>query len=339
MNMRARHWTLQEDGRIRCDLCPRLCRLKPGQRGACYVRRNAGGTLELTSYGRTSGFCVDPIEKKPLYHFLPGTAILSFGTIGCNLACRHCQNWHLSACGNDDRLAVGGAPDEIAEAARRYGCRSVAFTYNDPIPSLEFVVDVAAECRMRGIATVAVTNGYISPAACAEFFGAMDAANVDLKAFTESFYRRNCAAHLEPVLETLRHVARTATWLEVTNLIIPGENDDEGEIGRMTEWIAGSLGPEVPVHFSAFHPAWRMQDRPRTPPATLASARRIARSNGLKHVYTGNVYDPEGGETRCAVCSTTLIRRLGFESRMVNLSEQGACRRCGAKLAGVFIYA
>ncbi|NLH98551.1 MAG: AmmeMemoRadiSam system radical SAM enzyme [Chthonomonadales bacterium] len=333
--MRARYWTRQDDNRIRCELCPRLCRLKPGQRGACYVRRHDGEGLELASYGRTSGFAVDPIEKKPLYHFLPGTSILSFGTIGCHLACRHCQNWHLSACQDEDRLTAEGTPDEIAAAARRYGCSSVAFTYNDPIPSLEFVVDVAAACRRRRIATVAVTNGYISPAACGEFFGAMDAANIDLKAFTEAFYRRNCAAHLQPVLDTLRYVARTQTWLEVTNLIIPGENDDADEISRMTEWIAAELGEEMPVHFSAFHPAWRMQDRPPTPRSSLASARAIALRNGLRHVYTGNVYDPEGGETRCSVCGSALIRRVGFEARMVNL-RGGSCARCGAKLAGVF---
>lgn len=317
--------------------------MKPGQRGACFVRRNDGGALTLTSYGRASGVCVDPIEKKPLYHFLPGTTILSFGSIGCHLACRHCQNWHLSASAQEAQLTVSASPEEIAEAALRAGCAGVAFTYNDPIPSLEFVVDVAARCRERGIASAAVTNGYIAPEARDEFFGAMDAANVDLKAFTDGFYRRNCAGRLQPVLDTLLRLAERrrsdpdrATWFEVTTLIIPGANDDGGEIDAMTRWIAESLGPDVPLHLSAFRPAYRMQDRPPTPRSTLTTARAVALRNGLRYVYTGNVHDPGGSATYCSGCGTALIRRVGYSTDLAAITDRGDCRQCGTRLPGVF---
>ncbi len=338
--MRARYWHTTGDGRVQCDLCPRHCRLKDGARGACVVRSNDGGALVLTAYGRASGFCVDPIEKKPLNHYFPGSAVLSFGTVGCHLACRHCQNWHLSATRDDARLAERATPEQIADAAVRTGSSSVAFTYNDPIPSLEFVVDVAHACRERGIGTVAVTNGYMEADPCLEFFSAMDAANVDLKGFTEDFYRRVCSAGLKPVLETLRRVAELraqgGTWLEITNLLIPGENDSEADLRAMTAWIVENLGPDVPLHFSAFHPAWRMADHPPTPRSTLTMARKMALEAGLRYVYTGNVYDPEGGITQCAGCGSVLIRRVGFESRMVALGPDGRCNRCAAPLPGVF---
>ncbi len=338
--MRARYWHALDDGRVQCDLCPRHCRLKHGVRGACFVRRNDHGVLVLTSYGRTSGFCIDPIEKKPLYHYFPGSSVFSFGTVGCHLACRHCQNWHLSAATDDALLARAATPEQIAEAAVRSGCASVAITYNDPIPSLEFAVDVAAACRERGIGTVAVTNGYVDSEPGQEFFSAMDAANVDLKGFTESFYRRICSAHLEPVLETLRLIgslrAAGGPWLEITNLIIPGENDSDEEIHAMTSWIVQSLGPEVPLHFSAFRPAWRMLDHMPTPRATLARARDIAIANGLRYVYTGNVYDPEGGVTRCAECGAVLMSRVGFETRIGALGPGGVCSRCARPVPGVF---
>ena len=337
---RARYWHILDDGRIQCDLCPRHCRLKDGFRGACVVRRNLDGVLVLTAYGRTSGFCIDPIEKKPLYHYYPGSSVLSFGTVGCHLACRHCQNWHLSAAQSDELLTRSGTPEQIAEAAVRSGCASVAFTYNDPIPSFEFVLDVAHACRERGIGTVAVTNGYVEPDPGLEFFANMDAANIDLKGFNESFYRRVCSAHLDPVLDTLRRVgalrAAGRTWLEITTLLIPGENDEEADISAMTAWIVENLGPDVPLHFSAFHPAWRMGDHAPTPRSTLAMARSIAIKNGLRYVYTGNVYDPEGGATRCAGCGAVLIRRTGFDSRIEALDPRGVCTRCARPLPGVF---
>jgi len=311
--------------------------MKAGQRGACFVRRNEGGRLVLTSYGRASGLCVDPIEKKPLNHFLPGSDVLSFGSVGCHLACRFCQNWHLSTATDESAMTTEVSPEKIVRAAIQTGCASVAFTYNDPIPSLEFVVDVAAACRERGIRTVAVTNGYITDEARSEFFDAMDAANVDLKSFSDDFYRRNCAARLQPVLDTLKYIAATGrTWLEVTTLIIPGENDSAEELQRLSEWVAQELGTSVPVHFSAFHPAYRMMDVPPTPPATLVRARRLAVQAGIKYVYTGNIYDPEGASTYCPACGSVLIRRDGFASRIVGMTPTGHCRRCEEPIAGVW---
>lgn len=292
----GRFWRELEDGRLQCDVCPRECRLRDGQRGLCFVRKNEGRRIVLTTYGRSSGYCVDPIEKKPLNHFLPGTSVLSFGTAGCNLTCRFCQNWDISKSREMDRLMDRADPETIAEAADRLGCRSVAFTYNDPVIFHEYAVDVADACRERGVHPVAVTAGYQKPEARAEFYRSMDAANVDLKGFSESFYRDLCTGSLEPVLDTLRYLKHeTGVWLEITNLLIPGANDSDAEIEAMTAWVVEALGPDVPMHFTAFHPDFRMRDRPPTPPATLARARQIALKNGVRHAYTGNV-SRSGGE-------------------------------------------
>ncbi len=332
----TRYWHALRDGRVQCDLCPRACRLAEGQRGLCFVRGNAGGQVVLTTWGRASGFCVDPIEKKPLNHVLPGTAVLSFGTAGCNLTCRFCQNWHLSKARTEDRSNERALPETIAAAAERLGCHSVAFTYNEPVIFLEYVRDVAAVCRERGIRTVAVTAGYIEPEPRADFFHAIDAANVDLKSFRDDFYRRMSSARLAPVLDTLRYLQReTGVWLEITNLVIPGENDTDAELDEMTGWIVAELGPDVPVHFSAFHPDYRLQDRPPTPPAMLRRARAIARRNGVRHAYTGNVRDPEGATTYCHACGTPLIERDGYQILAWRL-DHGACPNCRAPLAGVF---
>jgi pyruvate formate lyase activating enzyme len=333
----ARHWHKLEDGRIQCDVCPRFCKLHEGQRGLCFVRARAGDALVLTTYGRSSGFCVDPIEKKPLNHFLPGTPILSFGTAGCNLTCKFCQNWDISKAREVDRLNDRASPEAIATAAQRLGCRAVAFTYNDPVIFLEYAVDVARVCRAAGLKTVAVTAGYVAPEARREFFAAMDAANVDLKGFTDRFYHNLCGAHLEPVLDTLAYLKReTAVWFEITTLLIPGENDAPEEIDAMSRWIVATLGPDVPLHFTAFHPDWKMRDRPPTPPATLARARAIARGNGVRHVYTGNVHDPAGGSTWCAACGALLIGRDWYELSAWNLDAAGRCRACGTGLPGLF---
>jgi pyruvate formate lyase activating enzyme len=331
------HWHRLEDGRVQCDICPRECRLGEGQRGFCFVRACHEGAVVLTTYGRSSGFCVDPIEKKPLNHFLPGTAVLSFGTAGCNLGCRFCQNWDISKSRETDTLADAAGPDEIADAAVRLGCRSVAFTYNDPVVFHEYAIDVAQACHARGIKTVAVTAGYHSAAARAEFYAHMDAANVDLKAFTEDFYHRVCAGSLGPVLETLAYLRReTQVWFEITTLLIPGENDSEEEVHDMAAWIAKKLGPDVPLHFTAFHPDWKMFDRAPTPPAILTRARRIAHEHGLRHVYTGNVHDPAGGTTLCHACGAVLIARDWYEMKTWHLTDDGCCRACGARCAGVF---
>lgn len=333
----GRHWTRLPDGRIQCDVCPRRCKLSEGQRGLCFVRARAGDQIVLTTYGRSSGYCVDPIEKKPLNHFLPGTAVLSFGTAGCNLTCKFCQNWDISKSREMDRLMDQAPPAAIAQAAEELGCRSVAFTYNDPVIFLEYAVDTAKECRARGIKTVAVTAGYITDEARPDFFSHIDAANVDLKGFTERFYEKLCSAELQPVLDTLRYLKHeTDVWLEITTLLIPGENDSDEELQAMTKWIFDELGPDVPLHFSAFHPDYKMQDKERTPAATLRRARDIAMRAGLHYVYTGNVHDEEGQSTYCPSCGTRVIGRDWYRLTEWNLDPKGCCGSCGARIAGVF---
>ncbi|HEX4495343.1 MAG TPA: AmmeMemoRadiSam system radical SAM enzyme, partial [Thermoanaerobaculia bacterium] len=326
-----------DNGRVQCDLCPRFCKLLEGQRGLCFVRARENDQIVLTTWGRSSGFCVDPIEKKPLNHFLPGTPVLSFGTAGCNLACKFCQNWDISKSREFDTLADQATPEVIAQAARRLGCASVAFTYNDPVIFLEYAVDVAVACHAEGLKTVAVTAGEICPEPRAEFFRHMDAANVDLKGFTEDFYRKICGGELGPVLDTLKYLKHeTDVWFEITTLLIPGENDSDAELDRMTRWVAAELGPDVPIHFTAFHPDYKMLDLPPTPPATLKRARRIALGNGLRYAYTGNVHDEEGGSTYCHGCSERLIGRDWFVLSEWNLTPDGACATCGTPCAGRF---
>jgi pyruvate formate lyase activating enzyme len=333
----ARYWHRLDDGRLQCDLCPRLCRLHEGQRGLCFVRARRGDRLVLTTYGRSSGFCVDPIEKKPLNHFLPGTPVLSFGTAGCNLTCKFCQNWDISKSREFDRLQATAGPETIATAAERLGCRSVAFTYNDPVIFLEYAVDVAEACHARGVRTVAVTAGYICPEPRIEFYRHMDAANVDLKGFTERFYKQLCTAQLEPVKQTAVYIKHeTDCWLELTTLLIPGENDSPAEIEALTQWVVDELGPDVPLHFSAFHPDWKMLDTPPTPPATLSMAREIAIRNGVRYAYTGNVHDKPGESTYCQGCGSILIGRDWYELSDWNLTDDGHCLRCGTRCAGVF---
>ena len=333
----GRYWHALEDGRLQCDVCPRFCKLKDGQRGLCFVRANSGGRIVLTTYGRSSGFCVDPIEKKPLNHFLPGTPVLSFGTAGCNLTCKFCQNWDISKSREIDTLADAAAPETLAEAALRLGCRSVAYTYNDPTIFLEYAVDVAEACHTVGVKSVAVTAGYIAPEAREEFYAHMDAANVDLKAFTEDFYFKLCSGELARVLDTLIYLRNeTDVWFEVTTLLIPGENDSPEEIDNMTRWFVDNLGTGVPLHFSAFHPDYRMRDKPRTPHGTLSRARDIALRNGLDDVYLGNVHDEAGSSTYCPSCSVKVIGRDWYELTHWHLDDRGHCRSCGTVVSGVY---
>jgi len=333
----ARYWHRLEDGRIQCDVCHRFCKLREGQRGLCFVRGRLDDALVLTTYGRSSGFCVDPIEKKPLNHFLPGTPVLSFGTAGCNLACKFCQNWDISKSREVDTLADEASPETVARAAAKLGCRSVAFTYNDPVIFLEYAVDVARACHDAGILTVAVTAGEICEEPRAEFYRHMDAANVDLKAFSERFYRDICNAQLQPVLDTLVYLKQeTDVWFEITNLIIPDENDSPAEIDALTRWVMDNLGPDVPLHFSAFHPDWKMKNRRPTPPATLTRARRIALDNGLHHVYTGNVHDKEGDATYCSGCGEVVVGRDWYELTAWKLGPDGCCGSCGTPCPGRF---
>jgi len=333
----GRWWHALADGRLQCDLCPRDCRLHEGQRGACFVRQARDGAMILTTYGRSSGFCLDPVEKKPLNHFHPGTPILSFGTAGCNLACKFCQNWDISKSRDMDRLMDAANPAAIAAAARRLEAPAVAFTYNDPVIFAEYAMDTALACREAGIRSVAVTAGYIHAEPRREFFALMDAANVDLKAFTEDFYFKLCGGHLQPVLDTLAHIHHlTDCWLEITTLLIPGHNDSDREIAQLAGWIERELGPEVPLHFSAYHPDWKFLEAPETPPATLSRARRIARDAGLHFVYTGNVHDTAGGTTDCPRCHAPLIVRDWYTLKQYRLTASGACPDCGHQLAGRF---
>jgi pyruvate formate lyase activating enzyme len=333
----TRDWTTLPDGRVRCDVCPRACQLRDGQRGLCFVREAQGGAVVLTTWGRSSGFCVDPIEKKPLSHFLPGTPVLSFGTAGCNLACAFCQNHDISKSREMDTLADRARPETIAAAAQQLGCRAVAFTYNDPVIFYEYAMDVAEACHAVGVATVAVTAGYMSPGPRERFFGHVDAANVDLKAFTEDFYFKLTAAHLAPVLETLEYLKHeTKTWLEITTLLIPGENDGPAEIERLSQWVVERLGPDVPLHFTAFHPDHRMLDKPPTPPETLFAARRIAMQTGVRYAYVGNVHDTARQSTYCHHCGERVIERDWHTLGRWGLDAHGRCAACGTPVAGVF---
>ena len=333
----TRYWHRLEDGRIQCDLCPRFCKLKTGQRGLCFVRANTADQILLTTYGRSSGYCVDPIEKKPLNHFLPGTPTLSFGTAGCNLTCKFCQNWDISKSREMDTLADHADPETIALAAHSLGCRSVAYTYNDPVIFHEYALDVAQACHERGIRSVAVTAGYVCPEPRVEFYRHMDAANVDLKGFSEKFYHKLTGGHLEPVLDTLKYLHHeTDVWLELTTLLIPGQNDSDEELQKMTGWVVEHLGPEVPMHFSAFFPHFKMMDTPSTPAGTLHRARRIALENGVRYAFTGNIDDAEGGSTWCHRCGERLIGRRGYDLTQWSLTPSATCQTCGTPCAGVF---
>jgi pyruvate formate lyase activating enzyme len=332
----TRHWHRLADGRVQCDVCPRACKLREGQRGLCFVRGRVADQVVLASYGRSSGFCVDPIEKKPLNHFLPGTSVLSFGTAGCNLGCRFCQNWDISKSREIDTLSQAASPEALAAEAQRLGCRSVAFTYNDPVIFMEYAMDVADACRERGIKAVAVSAGYMNAAPREEFYRHIDAANIDLKAFSDTFYQKVTFATLPVVLDTLEFLAHSQVWFEITTLLIPGHNDSDAEIAAECEWLVAHLGPDVPLHFTAFHPDFKMRDVPPTPPATLTRARRIALDLGLRYVYTGNVHDRDGQTTTCPGCGAAVIVRDWYVIEAYALDADGRCRRCRTRVPGRF---
>ncbi|MDE2234094.1 MAG: AmmeMemoRadiSam system radical SAM enzyme [Gammaproteobacteria bacterium] len=333
----TRYWHALGDGRVQCDVCPRYCKLHEGQRGLCFVRGCEDGRIKLFSYGRSSGFCVDPVEKKPLNHFLPGTSVLSFGTAGCNLACKFCQNWDMSKSREMDKLMDAATPETLAHAAKALGCASMAYTYNDPVIFMEYAMDAADAGHAIGISSVAVTAGYMCAEPRMDFYRHMDAVNVDLKAFTENFYWKTCGGHLQAVLDTLMYLKHeTQVWLEITSLLIPGENDSQQEIESLVQWVAGKLGPDVPLHFTAFHPDWKMQNTPATPAHTLLRARELGIQNGLRYCYTGNVHDAIGGSTYCHHCGALLIERNWYELGQWRLDTDGHCLQCGALLPGVF---
>jgi pyruvate formate lyase activating enzyme len=333
----TRYWHKLSDDRVQCDLCPRFCKIKEGKQGFCFVRENHQGAIVLNTYGLSSGFCIDPIEKKPLNHFLPGTPTFSFGTAGCNLACKFCQNWDISKSREMHTLADQASPETIAATAERLGCRSVAYTYNDPVIFHEYAIDVAQACHDRGVRSVAVTAGYVCAEPRAEFYRHMDAANVDLKAFSEDFYHKLTGGHLAPVLETLVYLKQeTDVWFELTTLLIPGENDSDGELHKMCQWVVDNLGPDVPMHFTAFHPDWKMRDHPPTPHQTLRRARRIALEHGVRYAYVGNVHDRKESSTWCHQCGGLLIQRDWYELGAWHITAEGKCAFCGTPVAGRF---
>src|SRR5216117_2942914 len=331
----TRYWHALPDERIQCDVCPRACKLHAGQQGLCFVRARRNHQIVLTSYGRSSGFCIDPIEKKPLNHYLPGTPILSFGTAGCNLACKNCQNWDISKSREIDTLADAASPEKLARVAKALGCSSIAFTYNDPVVFHEYAIDTAQACHELGLKAVAVTAGYQCAEARRQMYRWMDAANVDLKAFTEQFYHKTCAGHLQDVLDTLVYLKQeTDVWFEITTLLIPGKNDSDAELEAESKWIMRELGPDVPLHFTAFHPDYKMMDIAHTPASTLSRARKIALAEGLHYVYTGNVHDREGGTTFCPGCAKPVIVRDWYEIRDYSLTPDGRCQHCATRLPG-----
>ncbi|MBN2690197.1 MAG: AmmeMemoRadiSam system radical SAM enzyme [Gammaproteobacteria bacterium] len=336
MSHTAKFWHKLDDGRIECEVCPRHCKLSDGQRGFCFVRQCQSDKIVLTTYGLSSGLAIDPVEKKPLYHFYPGSKVFSLGTAGCNLSCKFCQNWHISAARDINILSQKASPREIAEYAKNHNCESVAFTYNEPTIFLEYAIDTAKECHKLGIKTIAVTNGYIEKEACAEFYKYIDAANVDLKAFNDATYAKLMGGHLQVVLDTLLYLKHeTDVWLEITTLLIPGENDSDAELQAECNWIVENLGVDVPLHFSAFFPAWKMLDKEPTSLKTLQRARNIAKQSGIRHVFLGNIYDPASSHTYCHNCGKIIIERHNYQILSYHLTGD-KCEFCGTKCAGIF---
>jgi pyruvate formate lyase activating enzyme len=332
----AKHWQQIDEETIKCQICPRNCLIKLNKHGYCFVRKNENHQSVLSVYGLSSGFSIDPIEKKPLYHFYPNSNIFSFGTIGCNLNCNFCQNWHISRAQNLQICHIKATPQNIVQAALNKNCHSVAFTYNEPIIFYEYVMDTARECQKNGLKTVTVTNGYINKKMRPKFFKHIDAANIDLKSISEDFYQHYCQAQLAPVLDTIKYLANeTKTWVELTNLIIPQANDSTAELHRLTEWIAHNVGPDVPLHFSRFHPSYKLQNKPSTPLETLLKAKNIAKSKGLKYIYLGNIQDENSAHTYCYNCQTVLIERYGYHTIVKNLNKNH-CLVCNTKISGMF---
>jgi pyruvate formate lyase activating enzyme len=332
----AKWWEKTDSGKILCTLCPRYCKIGEGKRGFCFIRQNIDGKLYSTGYGHPVGFAIDPVEKKPLNHFLPGTGILSFGTAGCNLGCKFCQNWESSKAKSDEISSTTASPGEVVELAKRYKVPSIAYTYNDPTIYGEYVEDISKIAREEGLKNVMVTAGYIDKNAREEVYKNIDAVNVDLKAFTETFYFKLTFSHLEDVLDTLVWLKHdTDIWTEITTLLIPDENDSDDEIKQMSDWVLENLGDEVPMHFTAFHPDFKMRDKPATPASTLKRARKIAMDKGVKFVYVGNVFDAEGQTTYCPNCNAELIKRSWHDVKF-NKLEGNSCTNCGTEIPGVY---
>jgi len=332
----ARWWEAEPGGKVHCYLCPRHCHIGDGQAGFCFIRANQGGKLYSLGYAHPAALQVDPIEKKPLNHFLPGSRVFSLGTAGCNMGCFYCQNWDISKSRSDQVNSTYVPPEDVARLAVRNGCSSIAFTYNEPTIWGEYVIDICLAAKEYGVGTVMVSNGYITHEAFQDIYRHIDAANIDLKAFTEDFYGRITLTHLKPVLETLEWLKNeTQVWFELTNLIITTLNDSQSETRELAEWVLGHLGPDVPLHFTAFHPDFKLRDKPRTPPETLHAARRTALEMGPHYVYEGNILDSGngGGNTYCPACGEILIRRSWHDVKENRLIA-GRCPSCDLSIPG-----
>jgi pyruvate formate lyase activating enzyme len=333
----AQWWTPLEGGKVHCYLCPRDCKIGEGQTGFCFIRKNEGGKLVTLGYVRPAAVQVDPVEKKPLFHFYPGTRIFSMGTAGCNMGCFFCQNWDISKAKSDQVHSVDLTADDVCQNAMQYECPSLAFTYNEPSIWGEYVIDISKRAREVGLKTVMVTNGYINEQAFYDVYEHIDAANVDLKAFTENFYGKITLTHLKPVLDTLKRLKRdTNVWFEITNLMIPTLNDNPDEVKQLANWVLDNVGNSIPVHFTAFHPDFKLRNIHNTPPETLEMARDIALEQGLKFVYVGNVFS-DSANTYCPSCNRLLIERNWHQIVKYRISADGSCA-CGTKVPGHFNY-
>jgi pyruvate formate lyase activating enzyme len=331
----ASWWEAEAGGRVHCYLCPRHCHIHAGQAGFCFIRVNLEGKLYSLGYGSPAALQIDPIEKKPLSHFLPGSRVFSMGTAGCNMGCFFCQNWDISKSRQDQVRSQRVASEDVPLLALEHCCESIAFTYNEPTIWGEYVIDICKAAKDHGLKTVMVSNGYITREAFHDIYDHIDAANIDLKAFTEKFYGKITLTHLQPVLDTLQWLKNeTSVWFELTNLLIPTLNDGAEEIGKLSEWVMQHLGPDVPLHFTAFHPDFKLQDKPATPPETLHRARKIALEAGLHYVYEGNIFS-EGANSSCPSCGALLIRR-SWHNVLENNLKNGACPSCGLAIPGVW---
>ena len=331
----ALHWKALDGGSVQCGLCPRGCVVSDGGRGACGVRENRGGAYYTLVHSRPCSLNVDPIEKKPFFHFRPGTTAFSLATAGCNLHCRFCQNWEISQARPEDLESAHVPPEEIVRRAVDSGARSIAFTYNEPTVFYEYVRDVCIAARGTGLGRVVVSNGFIAEEPLRQLLPELDAIKIDFKSFAESFYSDVCSAHLRPVLDTLTRIREAGTWLEMVMLTIPTLNDDPSVVSAMCRWIVQKLGPDVPVHFTRFHPMYKLMDLPPTPVETLHRSRKIALDAGIRYAYSGNVPGDPSENTTCPKCGATLVHRAGYvivENRISN----GACPACGTRIPGVW---
>jgi pyruvate formate lyase activating enzyme len=320
---------------VRCQLCPKTCIISEGERGNCRVRENRGGKLYTMVYGNVCALNVDPIEKKPLYHFLPASRAFSIATAGCNLHCLYCQNWSISQYPPEETDNVDLLPEAVVSYAARYGSRSIAYTYSEPTVFFEYMLDTARQARQEGLRNVVISAGYINPEPLQLLCEAVDAIKIDLKGYNEAFYEEVCDATLQPVLESIKTIHESGTHLEIVNLVVPTLNDDEEELRALSRWVVQELGPDVPLHFSRFHPLYKLTNLPSTPVESLERARNAAMEAGVKYAYIGNVPGHAGNHTYCSRCGEIVIGRVGYAIREFHIVD-GACEFCGEPIAGVW---